>query len=192
MARKRPRAAKPGRAADDHGAWGPRVVADLTFLEHGIVATPQAPAHHSSPITPLHDARDEFEKIHPARAGRAAGEHVAHCEVLGVERSNLYAGRCAPSASCRRGEEARMRRPSRIGLWTTIPRRALIVDVAALDRNIARMAAFFASGAADFAPLQGAQNARLPAGSWRRDRASGLPARRCRRRRSSPNSVTMC
>jgi D-serine deaminase-like pyridoxal phosphate-dependent protein len=42
-----------------------------------------------------------------------------------------------------------MRRPSRL---LDIPTPALIVDVAALDRNIARMAAFFASGACRLRP----------------------------------------
>src|SRR5262245_33346860 len=48
-------------------------------------------------------------------------------------------GRCARLASCRHAE-VRMRSLSEI------PTPALIVDVGALDRNIARMAAFFASG----------------------------------------------
>ena len=42
-----------------------------------------------------------------------------------------------------------MRRPSRL---LDIPTPALIVDIAALDRNIARMAAFFASGACRLRP----------------------------------------
>jgi two-component system nitrogen regulation response regulator NtrX len=80
---------------------------DLTFLEHGIVATPQAPAHHSSPITPLHDARDEFEKEYILRALAAQQGNMSRtAEVLGVERSNLYRKmRAFGIMPARRGED---------------------------------------------------------------------------------------
>ena len=80
---------------------------DLTFLEHGIVATPLAPAHHLSPITPLHDARDEFEKEYILRALAAQQGNMSRtAEVLGVERSNLYRKmRAFGIMPARRGED---------------------------------------------------------------------------------------
>jgi two-component system nitrogen regulation response regulator NtrX len=67
---------------------------DLSFLEHGIVATPQLvvpPSSSSSSIAPLHDARDEFEKQYILRAlASQQGNMSRTAEVLGVERSNLY------------------------------------------------------------------------------------------------------
>jgi two-component system, NtrC family, nitrogen regulation response regulator NtrX len=80
---------------------------DLTFLEHGIVATPQGPARHSSPITPLHDARDEFEKEYILRALAAQQGNMSRtAEVLGVERSNLYRKmRAFGIMPARRGED---------------------------------------------------------------------------------------
>jgi two-component system, NtrC family, nitrogen regulation response regulator NtrX len=80
---------------------------DLTFLEHGIVGTPQAPAHHSSLILPLHDARDEFEKEYILRALAAQQGNMSRtAEVLGVERSNLYRKmRAFGIMPARRGED---------------------------------------------------------------------------------------
>ena len=80
---------------------------DLTFLEHGIVGTPQAPAHHWSPILPLHDARDEFEKEYILRALAAQQGNMSRtAEVLGVERSNLYRKmRAFGIMPARRGED---------------------------------------------------------------------------------------
>jgi two-component system nitrogen regulation response regulator NtrX len=80
---------------------------DLTFLEHGIVGTPQAPAHHSSPILPLHDARDEFEKEYILRALAAQQGNMSRtADVLGVERSNLYRKmRAFGIMPARRGED---------------------------------------------------------------------------------------
>jgi two-component system, NtrC family, nitrogen regulation response regulator NtrX len=64
---------------------------DLTFLEHGIGATAQATTPASTSITPLHDARDEFEKQYILRALAAQQGNMSRtAEVLGVERSNLY------------------------------------------------------------------------------------------------------
>ena len=64
---------------------------DLSFLEHGIVATPQATLATATTIAPLHDARDEFEKQYILRALAAQQGNMSRtAEVLGVERSNLY------------------------------------------------------------------------------------------------------
>ena len=81
---------------------------DLTFLEHGIVATPQAsPIRNSSHIAPLHDARDEFEKQYILRALAAQQGNMSRtAEVLGVERSNLYRKmRAFGIMPARRGED---------------------------------------------------------------------------------------
>ena len=82
---------------------------DLTFLEHGIVATPSAPARRSAPIAPLHDARDEFEKQYILRALAAQQGNMSRtAEVLGVERSNLYRKmRAFGIMPTRRGEDER-------------------------------------------------------------------------------------
>jgi two-component system nitrogen regulation response regulator NtrX len=80
---------------------------DLTFLEHGIVATPQATVLPSSAIAPLHDARDEFEKQYILRALAAQQGNMSRtAEVLGVERSNLYRKmRAFGIMPARRGED---------------------------------------------------------------------------------------
>ena len=81
---------------------------DLTFLEHGIVATPQASfVRPSSHIAPLHDARDEFEKQYILRALAAQQGNMSRtAEVLGVERSNLYRKmRAFGIMPARRGED---------------------------------------------------------------------------------------
>jgi two-component system nitrogen regulation response regulator NtrX len=80
---------------------------DLTFLEHGIVATPQASAAPSAAIAPLHDARDEFEKQYILRALAAQQGNMSRtAEVLGVERSNLYRKmRAFGIMPARRGED---------------------------------------------------------------------------------------
>jgi two-component system nitrogen regulation response regulator NtrX len=80
---------------------------DLTFLEHGIVATPQTSMLPSSTIAPLHDARDEFEKQYILRALAAQQGNMSRtAEVLGVERSNLYRKmRAFGIMPARRGED---------------------------------------------------------------------------------------
>jgi two-component system, NtrC family, nitrogen regulation response regulator NtrX len=81
---------------------------DLTFLEHGIVATPQAVvAPSSGPVAPLHEARDEFEKQYILRALAAQQGNMSRtAEVLGVERSNLYRKmRAFGIMPARRGED---------------------------------------------------------------------------------------
>jgi two-component system, NtrC family, nitrogen regulation response regulator NtrX len=80
---------------------------DLTFLEHGIVATPHATVSTAPPIAPLHDARDEFEKRYILRALAAQQGNMSRtAEVLGVERSNLYRKmRAFGIMPARRGED---------------------------------------------------------------------------------------
>ncbi|HKH73208.1 MAG TPA: sigma-54 dependent transcriptional regulator [Vicinamibacterales bacterium] len=80
---------------------------DLTFLEHGIVATPHATVSTAPPIAPLHDARDEFEKQYILRALAAQQGNMSRtAEVLGVERSNLYRKmRAFGIMPARRGED---------------------------------------------------------------------------------------
>jgi two-component system nitrogen regulation response regulator NtrX len=80
---------------------------DLSFLEHGIVATPQATTATATTIAPLHDARDEFEKQYILRALAAQQGNMSRtAEVLGVERSNLYRKmRAFGIMPARRGED---------------------------------------------------------------------------------------
>ena len=80
---------------------------DLSFLEHGIVATPQATLATATTIAPLHDARDEFEKQYILRALAAQQGNMSRtAEVLGVERSNLYRKmRAFGIMPARRGED---------------------------------------------------------------------------------------
>ncbi|HTM03206.1 MAG TPA: sigma-54 dependent transcriptional regulator [Vicinamibacterales bacterium] len=62
---------------------------DLTFLD-GSATTPR-PAHKQAPITPLHDARDQFERDYILRVLAANDGNMSRtAEALGVERSNLY------------------------------------------------------------------------------------------------------
>jgi two-component system nitrogen regulation response regulator NtrX len=62
---------------------------DLSFLE---ASSPAAPDEaRPSVITPLHDARDQFERDYILRAlAQQQGNISRTAEVLGVERSNLY------------------------------------------------------------------------------------------------------
>jgi two-component system nitrogen regulation response regulator NtrX len=81
---------------------------DLIFLEQGIAALPAAaPPRPSAPITPLHEARDEFEKQYILRALAAQQGNMSRtAEVLGVERSNLYRKmRAFGIMPARRGED---------------------------------------------------------------------------------------
>jgi two-component system nitrogen regulation response regulator NtrX len=62
---------------------------DVSFLE-GAIAAPR-PVARNAPITPLHDARDQFERDYILRALAAnEGNMSRTAEALGVERSNLY------------------------------------------------------------------------------------------------------
>jgi two-component system nitrogen regulation response regulator NtrX len=70
---------------------GDRVsVRDLTFLDQAGDALPAAEPG-SAAITPLHEARDEFERQYILRALAAQHGNISRtADVLGVERSNLY------------------------------------------------------------------------------------------------------
>jgi len=62
---------------------------DLGFLDGDVAA--QRPLEKSSPITPLHEARDRFEREYILRALAANDGNMSRtAETLGVERSNLY------------------------------------------------------------------------------------------------------
>jgi two-component system, NtrC family, nitrogen regulation response regulator NtrX len=70
---------------------GERVAArDLLFLDQGSAQLPSADAV-VTPIMPLHDARDDFERQYILRALAAQQGNISRtADVLGVERSNLY------------------------------------------------------------------------------------------------------
>ena len=70
---------------------GERVAArDLLFLDQGSAHLPSADAV-VTPIMPLHDARDDFERQYILRALAAQQGNISRtADVLGVERSNLY------------------------------------------------------------------------------------------------------
>jgi two-component system, NtrC family, nitrogen regulation response regulator NtrX len=78
---------------------------DLSFLDQGVVAT--TPAHTApSPLAPLHDARDEFERQYILRALAAQQGNISRtAEILGVERSNLYRKMRAFGIAPRRSED---------------------------------------------------------------------------------------
>jgi two-component system nitrogen regulation response regulator NtrX len=62
---------------------------DLDFLDGDPAA--RRPPEKSGPITPLHEARDRFERDYILRALTANDGNMSRtAEVLGVERSNLY------------------------------------------------------------------------------------------------------
>ena len=64
--------------------------ADLAFLD-GADTRPAVPPADVSPLLPLHDARDRFERDYILRAlAEQHGNMSRTAEVLGVERSNLY------------------------------------------------------------------------------------------------------
>jgi two-component system nitrogen regulation response regulator NtrX len=63
---------------------------DITFLDAGASMRP-AGASARSPIGPLHDARDQFERDYILRALAAQHGNISRtAEMLGIERSNLY------------------------------------------------------------------------------------------------------
>jgi len=63
---------------------------DLVFLE-GAAAPPPLEGEEAGAITPLHQARDRFERDYILRALAAQQGNISRtAEVLGVERSNLY------------------------------------------------------------------------------------------------------
>src|SRR5262245_14570519 len=85
---------------------GERVTArDLLFLDQS--ATPGAAVEaDTSPIMPLHDARDDFERQYILRALAAQQGNISRtADVLGVERSNLYRKMRSFGIAPRRAEE---------------------------------------------------------------------------------------
>ena len=62
---------------------------DVSFLDSALLAPP--PPTASAVVTPLHDARDQFEKEYILRTLAAQQGNMSRtAEVLGIERSNLY------------------------------------------------------------------------------------------------------
>jgi two-component system nitrogen regulation response regulator NtrX len=85
---------------------GERVAArDLLFLDQS--ASPGAAVEaDTSPIMPLHDARDDFERQYILRALAAQHGNISRtADVLGVERSNLYRKMRSFGIAPRRAEE---------------------------------------------------------------------------------------
>ena len=85
---------------------GERVAArDLLFLDQGSAQLPSADAV-VTPIMPLHDARDDFERQYILRALAAQQGNISRtADVLGVERSNLYRKMRAFGIAPRRAED---------------------------------------------------------------------------------------
>jgi two-component system nitrogen regulation response regulator NtrX len=69
---------------------GDRITAgDLSFLDGN--AASERPVEKSAPVTPLHEARDRFERGYILRVLAANDGNMSRtAEALGVERSNLY------------------------------------------------------------------------------------------------------
>jgi two-component system nitrogen regulation response regulator NtrX len=65
---------------------------DVAFLDQGMVGAVEAAAPVSSAaMTPLHDARDRFERDYILRALAAQQGNISRtADALGIERSNLY------------------------------------------------------------------------------------------------------
>jgi two-component system nitrogen regulation response regulator NtrX len=87
---------------------GERITArDVAFLEQTSAppAEPPAPAPAAA-MTPLHDARDRFERDYILRALAAQQGNISRtAEALGIERSNLYRKMRAFGIMPRRAEE---------------------------------------------------------------------------------------
>ena len=64
---------------------------DLAFLDHEPEATAETGPIDGTPLLPLHEARDRFEREYILRAlSQQRGNMSRTADVLGVERSNLY------------------------------------------------------------------------------------------------------
>jgi two-component system nitrogen regulation response regulator NtrX len=85
---------------------GERVTArDLLFLDQSATSGVSVEAD-TSPIMPLHDARDDFERQYILRALAAQQGNISRtADVLGVERSNLYRKMRSFGIAPRRTEE---------------------------------------------------------------------------------------
>jgi two-component system, NtrC family, nitrogen regulation response regulator NtrX len=65
--------------------------ADLAFLDSDPAATAETAPADGTPLLPLHEARDRFERDYILRAlAQQRGNMSRTADVLGVERSNLY------------------------------------------------------------------------------------------------------
>jgi two-component system nitrogen regulation response regulator NtrX len=126
--------------------------ADLAVPRPGQAWSRPAPSAARSAGAAARRPRRLREGVHPPRARVQQGNMSRTADVLGVERSNLYRKMrrfgIAPDAPLRRRSGAVVT-PSTLA---EVPTPALIVDVAALDRNIARMARFFAEGTCRLRP----------------------------------------
>jgi two-component system nitrogen regulation response regulator NtrX len=71
---------------------GERITArDVTFLDQGSAPAAEPSASAPATMTPLHDARDRFERDYILRALAAQQGNISRtAEALGIERSNLY------------------------------------------------------------------------------------------------------
>jgi two-component system nitrogen regulation response regulator NtrX len=90
---------------------GERITArDLTFLDPtspaGLYVAAPAAAPPAAAMTPLHDARDQFERDYILRAlAQQQGNISRTAETLGIERSNLYRKMRGFGIAPRRSEE---------------------------------------------------------------------------------------
>ena len=66
-------------------------VRDVAFLDASAVQVADAAAPQTTPLGPLHDARDQFERDYILRALAAQQGNISRtADMLGIERSNLY------------------------------------------------------------------------------------------------------
>ena len=142
---------------------------DLLFLEQGgpavgtgIAITPAQPML----MAPLHDAETSSRSAFCARSPRSRGMSRT-AEMLGVERSNLYRKMRAfgimPARRVEEEEGADLRRRAVARTSSQeIATPALVLDRAALERNIARLAQFFSIGSCRVRPhFKRAQDPRM-------------------------------
>ncbi len=66
-------------------------VRDVAFLDATAIQVADAAAPQTTPLGPLHDARDQFERDYILRALAAQQGNISRtADMLGIERSNLY------------------------------------------------------------------------------------------------------
>ena len=124
---------------------------DLTFLDQGVVAAPQAAGvgarRRSRRCTMRATSSSASTSCARWRRSRATSRAPRRCSASSAATCTARCARFGIVPS-RRGEDEE----TVVRRRCDIPTPALIVDVAALDRNIARMAAFFAAGACRLRP----------------------------------------